>query len=184
MRSAGNGCNVTCCYEKRDSHTSKPKTYRPSSRSISTRCLNTQQPISRGGENMLKALVNEARLRLDITTQGPLLIKTGYATVIGADMAPVLTYRHNGQQEIYLPGSSLKGLFRSHSEKVINSIQPRVACNPLLRPNDPGDRRLYRDFCGSHFNDKDLPHLIYTGSCPTCRLFGSTQFAGRLAVQD
>ncbi len=135
---------------------------------------------------MLKALVNEACLRLDITARGPLLIKTGYATVIGADMAPVQTYR-NGQQEVYLPGSSLKGVFRSHIEKVINSIQPRVACNPLQTSlNDPGDRQLYRDFCGSRrdFNAKTLPHLVYAGSCPTCRLFGSTEFAGRLAVQD
>jgi CRISPR-associated RAMP protein (TIGR02581 family) len=132
---------------------------------------------------MLKALVNEARLQLDITTMGPLLVKTGYATVIGADMAPVQTYR-NGQEEVYLPGSSLKGVFRSHIEKVINSIQPQVACNPLLKPNEQGDRQLYRDFCGSQFDDRDPPHRVYTGSCPTCRLFGSTEYAGRLAVQD
>lgn len=132
---------------------------------------------------MLKALVNEARLRLDITTLGPLLIKTGYATVIGADMAPVLTYR-NRRQEVFLPGSSLKGVFRSHIEKVINSIQPRVACNPLMSPRDPGDRELYIDSCGSQFDNKDQPYSIYAGSCPSCRLFGSTAFAGRLSVQD
>src|SRR5260370_42376964 len=130
MRSAGYGSNVTCCFEKTDSRALKPMTYRLSSRSISTRCLIAQQLISRGGEQMLKALVNEARLRLDITTQGSLLVKTGYATVIGADMAPVQTYR-NGQQEVYLPGSSLKGVFRSYIEKVVNRIKPRVACNPL-----------------------------------------------------
>src|SRR2546421_874045 len=135
---------------------------------------------------MLKALVNEARLRLDITTQGPLLIKTGYATVIGADMAPVQTYR-NGQQEVYLPGSSLKGIFRSHLEKVINSIQPQVACNPLLRSHDGDvrdDRQLYRVSCGSRFNDKTPQHEIYARSCPTCRLFGSTSFGSRIAVED
>ncbi len=131
---------------------------------------------------MLKALVNEARLQLDITTRGPLLVKTGYATVIGADMAPVETYR-NGRKEIYLPGSSLKGVFRSHSEKVINSIQPQVACNPFQEPHDVGDN-LYRMFCGKKFKNQDSAHDIYTGSCPACRLFGSTEFAGRLAVQD
>lgn len=132
---------------------------------------------------MLKALVNEATLHLDITTTGPLLIKTGYATVIGADMAPVQTYR-NGQLEVYLPGSSLKGVFRSHIEKVINSIRPRVACNPFQGPKDSGDRMLYRDFCGSGFDDKDLPHRVYADSCPVCRLFGSTGFASRLTIQD
>jgi CRISPR-associated RAMP protein (TIGR02581 family) len=135
---------------------------------------------------MLKALVNEARLRLNITTQGPLLIKTGYATLIGADMAPVQTYR-NGQQEVYLPGSSLKGIFRSHLEKVINSIQPQVACNPLLRSHDGDvrdDRQLYRVSCGSRFNDKTPQHEVYARSCPTCRLFGSTSFGSRIAVED
>src|SRR5437660_7389265 len=138
IRSAGNDFNVICCCEKRDSHALKPKTYRPSLSSISIRCLNTRPPINRGEESMLKALVNEARLRLNITTQGPLLIKTGYATVIGADMAPVMTY-HNGQQEVYIPGSSLKGVFRSHIEKVVNSIKPRVACNPLSGREDARD---------------------------------------------
>ena len=100
---------------------------------------------------MLKALVNEARLRLNIITQGPLLIKTGYATLIGADMAPVQTYR-NGQQEVYLPGSSLKGIFRSHLEKVINSIQPQVACNPLLRSHDRSEERRVGKECRSRWS--------------------------------
>ncbi len=135
---------------------------------------------------MLKAQVNEARLRLDITTKGPLLIKTGYATVIGADMAPVQTYR-NGQNEVYLPGSSLKGIFRSHSEKVINSIQSQVACNPLSRPNDRDtrdDRQLYRLSCGSRFKAETPHDEVYARSCPACRLFGSTSFGSRIAVAD
>lgn len=138
---------------------------------------------------MLKALVNEARLRLDITTMGPLLIKTGYATVIGADMAPVQTYR-NGQQEVYLPGSSLKGIFRSHIEKVINSIKPKVACNPLVRSERDmkDDRHLYRISCGANpnFTDKTPPppSKVYADSCPTCRLFGSTSFGSRIAIED
>jgi CRISPR-associated RAMP protein (TIGR02581 family) len=134
---------------------------------------------------MLKALVNEARLRLDITTQGPLLVKTGEATVIGAQMAPVQTYRH-GRKEVYLPGSSLKGLFRSHSEKVINGIKAQVACNPLLQPNDNDMRgdRLYRVSCGSRVKEDWTHYEIYARSCPTCRLFGSTSFGSRVAIED
>ena len=136
---------------------------------------------------MLKALVNDARLRLDITTKGPLLIKSGFATVLGADMAPVETYRHNGQEEVYLPGSSLKGVFRSHIEKVVNSIKPQVACNPLSRPNERDtrdDNNLYRVSCGTRFNDKTPQHDVYKESCPVCRLFGSTSFGSRIAIED
>lgn len=133
---------------------------------------------------MLKTLLNEAHVRLDITTQGPLLIKTGYATVIGANMAPVQTYRH-GQSEIYLPGSSLKGVFRSHIEKVVNSIKPRVACNPLPQTEEQKDgRKLYRTACGNEFNDRTPAQQVYAGSCPTCRLFGSTSYIGRISVED
>ena len=135
---------------------------------------------------MLKALVNEAHLRLNITTTGPLLIKSGYATVIGADMTPVQTYR-NGQQEVYLPGSSLKGVFRSHLEKVVNSIKPRVACDPLSQSG--GTRRddgtqLYRTSCGRRIEERSPSHEKYASSCPTCRLFGSTSFIGRISIDD
>lgn len=141
---------------------------------------------------MLKSLVNEAHLRLDITTTGPLLIKSGYATVIGADMTPVQTYR-NGQLEVYLPGSSLKGVFRSHIEKVVNSIKPRVACDPLSQSNSARGasaevrradaRQLYRSSCGRHIENSPS-HQAYADSCPTCRLFGSTSFIGRISIDD
>jgi CRISPR-associated RAMP protein (TIGR02581 family) len=135
---------------------------------------------------MLKARVNEAHLRLDITTRGPLLVKTGYASVFGTDMAPVVTYRH-GREEIYIPGSTLKGIFRSHLEKIVNSIQPQVACNPLSRPNERDERdarQLYRSACGTHFDNKTPKHEVYANSCPVCRLFGSTSFSSRIAVED
>src|SRR5579859_1751810 len=149
---------------------------------------------------MLKALVNEARLHLDIITTGPLLVKTGYATVIGADMAPVQTFR-NGQQEVYLPGSSLKGVFRSHLEKIICSIKSGVACYPFWG-NEAQDsdlleqrQRDYRDSCSGRFvqrtRDEDerkrleeRTDLVYQDCCPVCRLFGSTGFIGRVAIGD
>jgi CRISPR/Cas system CSM-associated protein Csm3 (group 7 of RAMP superfamily) len=73
---------------------------------------------------MLKKLVNEAYCTLRITTTGPLLIKSGQATISGPDMTPVLTLR-NGRQEVFIPGSSLKGVFRSHVEKIVCSLKPR-----------------------------------------------------------
>jgi CRISPR-associated RAMP protein (TIGR02581 family) len=134
---------------------------------------------------MLKAFVNDASVRVKITTTGPLLIKSGAATVFGADMVPVQTYRH-GQDEIYLPGSSLKGIFRSHIEKIVNSLKPRLACNPLLdREEDSRDQRqLYRTSCGSSLKEKAGASTLYASSCPVCRLFGSTSFVGRISVAD
>jgi CRISPR-associated RAMP protein (TIGR02581 family) len=116
---------------------------------------------------MLKKLVNEARFRLIITTTGPLLIKSGYATILGPDMTPVLTFRKDQSgaftQQVFMPGSSLKGVFRSHLEKIICSIKPQVVCDPFWRPNERNEERQdiqnldirerdYRISCGDKFN--------------------------------
>ncbi len=149
---------------------------------------------------MLKKLVNEAYFTLRITTKGPLLVKSGHASISGPDMTPVLTWR-NGRQEVFLPGSSLKGVFRSHIEKIICGIRPRVVCYPFEGNEDrqPGrDQRQsdYRDSCGGWFNQyakrsdenrkrlEEYTNLVYAASCPTCRLFGSTSFIGRVAISD
>src|SRR5438105_11224942 len=104
---------------------------------------------------MLKKLMNEAFCTLRITTTGPLLIKSGHASVSGPDMTPVLTFR-NGQQEVFLPGSSLKGVFRSHVEKIVCSLKPHVVCYPFSGSEEKEAdlaqrRRDYRDSCGAIF---------------------------------
>lgn len=149
---------------------------------------------------MLKKIVNEAYFTLRITTTGPLLIKSGYASVSGPDMTPVLTFR-NGRQEVFLPGSSLKGVFRSHIEKIVCSLKSRVVCYPFAGSEqheaDLSQRqRDYRDSCGATFTERakksdeerklleNRTDLVYAGSCPACRLFGSTWFIGRVAISD
>ncbi len=149
---------------------------------------------------MLKKLVNEAYFTLRITTTGPLLIRSGRATISGPDMTPVLTFR-NGAQEIFLPGSSLKGVFRSHSEKIICSLASQVVCYPFAgnedKEADSAQRQQdYRVSCGERFNQfagqgdaqrkylEKHTDLVYAHSCPTCRLFGSTGFIGRMAMGD
>lgn len=148
---------------------------------------------------MLKKLVNEALCTLRITTTGPLLVKSGHASISGPDMTPVLTFR-NGKQEVFIPGSSLKGVFRSHLEKIVCSLRPHIVCNPFEeseeRQVDREQRqRDYRESCGGTFTRlakqdryrkvlEERSDLVYADSCPTCRLFGSTGFTGRIAISD
>lgn len=132
---------------------------------------------------MLKQLLNECIIDLHITTDGPLLIKSGIPTLSGPDMAFVKTWR-NGTQEVYLPGSSLKGTLRSHAERIARTLNPIAACNPFA---DDGKADA---FCGKCFDARKKKNenignaLAYQESCPICRLFGSTWFAGRLATED
>ncbi|MGC9396918.1 MAG: type III CRISPR-associated RAMP protein Csx7 [Anaerolineae bacterium] len=133
----------------------------------------------------MKRLVNEAYFTLTITTTGPILVRSGHVTLTGPDMTPVLTYR-DGDWQVYLPGSSLKGVIRSHLEKVGRTLQPRpdVICNPFHKHPEADA------FCGDKFqrrkdNKEEInSEIAYHDSCPICRLFGSTEFIGRVSIND
>ncbi len=144
---------------------------------------------------MLKKLFNECSFTLTITPVDPVLIKSGYATVRGPDMTPVTTWR-DGEQQAFLPGSSLKGVFRSHAERVIRTMKDGIVCIPYLdvhKEHGHPQAREYQDvFCGNKFrlrhgrpyNETIKNDMVYRESCPTCRLFGSTDFIGRITIGD
>lgn len=99
--------------------------------------------------SLLKKLVNEALLDLTIETRGPLLVKSGHATLSGPDLTPVRTFR-SGRPQVYIPGSSLKGVLRSHFEKIVRTLNPRpgVVCDPFKRVQDlPCREENGRYFC-------------------------------------
>jgi len=136
---------------------------------------------------MFKQLVNECVITLYIKPNGPILIKSGMATLIGPDMAFVQVFR-NGEWQPYLPGSSLKGVLRSHAERIARTLKPGSACNPFLKDSDDIS-------CGNRLDDEDkerkghhqnqlTPQESYHMMCPICRLFGSTYYGGRLATTD
>ncbi|MBX0329711.1 CRISPR-associated RAMP protein [Oscillochloris sp. ZM17-4] len=137
---------------------------------------------------MLKRLVNEARFTLTITTTGPLLIKSGYATLTGPDMTPVLTYR-NGRAEVFIPGSSLKGVVRSHIEKIIRTIRPNeiVVADPFKKDGPDQsvsswlqERKNKLKEAGGEIDNA----TAYADSDPAARLFGSTFYSGRVSIGD
>jgi CRISPR-associated RAMP protein (TIGR02581 family) len=122
---------------------------------------------------MFKQLVNECLIDLHIYVEGPVLIKSGLAQISGPDMAWVRVFR-NGREEVYLPGSSLKGVLRSHAERIARTLKPEAACDPFADTS-----------CG-RILDKKKPGSVeaYRDSCLICKIFGSTGFAGRLATAD
>jgi len=137
---------------------------------------------------VLKQLVSECLIDLHIIPKGPILIKSGVATISGPDMAFVKVWR-NGREEVYLPGSSLKGVLRSHAERIARTLNRAAACDPFAKKEDD------MTFCGNCFeerkkqefegkNSDKINQLVYADSCPICRLFGSTWYAGRLATTD
>lgn len=134
---------------------------------------------------MFKRLLNECVIDLTIQPEGAMLIKTGLAQMSGVDMAWVKVPR-NGDWEVYLPGSSLKGTIRSHAERIARTLSGAASCDPL------GGKRDKLRSCGSALDlmnrdkkDTELTTpLVYQHSCPICRMFGNTWIMGRLATED
>jgi CRISPR-associated RAMP protein (TIGR02581 family) len=141
---------------------------------------------------MLRRWVCQADLEVEIEPIDPVLIKSGYATLDGPDMVPVSTLR-NGKVAYYFPGTSLKGVFRSHFERIARTLAPGSVCIPFydpkrkqeLAPPVPTEAESYG--CGFRKAGNGRPDnsaTAYLESCPACRLFGSLRFAGRLSFSD
>ncbi|HLG17157.1 MAG TPA: CRISPR-associated RAMP protein Csx7 [Blastocatellia bacterium] len=145
---------------------------------------------------MHKRLLNQCLIDLEIRTEGPLLIKSGSPGFEGPDMAPVFTFRDRSKAEPYIPGSSLKGVIRSHAERIARTLcwDPddfRVgACNPFLTDKKARDWTKPDGYCGAKFQQRkdkkeDLASsTVYRDSCPACKVFGNTFLIGRLSVPD
>lgn len=124
---------------------------------------------------MFKRLLNQATMELAIEAQGPLLIKSGLEGRADPSVPDMQFVRTGGQ--VYIPGSSLKGVFRSYAEKIARTVGVRC-CNPFDGT-----------FCGKKANDDKViaGTAIYSNrnyACRICQLFGSTAMASRIKFND
>jgi CRISPR-associated RAMP protein (TIGR02581 family) len=139
---------------------------------------------------MLRKWLCHADVTVRLTPLDPILIKSGYATVDGPDMVPVSTFRGT-ERVYYFPGTSLKGVLRSHLERVARTLQPRSVCLPYYeRPGKtpvPVPSEAGSVGCGHRVRrsrKEDTSAECYADSCAACRTFGSLRFGGRLSISD
>ncbi len=157
---------------------------------------------------MHKQLINEAIINLVIEPDGPILIKAGGsgADPTRPDMEFVRT-NYDGKETIYLPGSSLKGIIRSHCERIARTVDTKerrnkrketllLSCNPLAE----GDKKGQSDFsCNKYFEKKENKLQIekiakekktsrgaeiYKCSCFVCQMYGNTALASHVQITD
>lgn len=126
---------------------------------------------------MFRILYNQAKLVIAIEPNGtPILIKTGRETFdpTRPDMEFVRTKTEFGDVP-YLPGSSIKGVMRSHAERILRTVcedqqrARRFACD------------LARNRCTEAGSDRQ-PR--YPEHCYACRTFGLTTLASRVRITD
>jgi len=131
---------------------------------------------------MHKRFVNQCTIDLTIVPCGPILIKSGKegADPTKPDMEFVETY-HAGGRSIYLPGSSLKGAIRAHSERIVRTVgrDKRPTNGNALWASNPLnlDELKYLDSLSD-------PKDIYRLSSFTDQMFGNTSIASRVRIED
>jgi CRISPR-associated RAMP protein (TIGR02581 family) len=141
---------------------------------------------------MFKHLYNEASITLQIEPDGPMLIKASEsgADPTRPDMEFVRTI-YGGQETVYLPGSSLKGVIRAQCERLARTVQSEQTARQLVAQRLSCDPLDNQHSCGRHWDEekprrnRQVPTAeIYRRSCFVCRLFGNTALASRLRVAD
>lgn len=127
---------------------------------------------------MLRKNLSEMIFQFTIEPIGPILIKSGIEG--GADpRIPDMNFVRSIHPEtkettVYLPGSSLKGTFRSYAEKITNTVGLKCV-DVVAKPDD------YKDL---QEESKGADDIIYKNSCCVSKLFGSQIFASRIKFKD
>ena len=147
---------------------------------------------------MFQKLVNEAKISCRFRVDGQLLINSGSGSKIDPtlmDMSFVRSQR-KGVATVYIPGSSIKGVFRARYEQLMKSILGRDICDIFDRKASSSctkdiellilkerelERRSSED---SGLSTKVSGTERYSMSCPACRLFGNLQLGSRIQFSD
>lgn len=136
-----------------------------------------------------------------------LVMETGLSVGASLSLEPTssdlpVVRRPDGQP--YIPGSSVKGVLRFQTERLLRTLgrKPHLwACDPLADlcvPATDGDkggnatasRQVLMEKAEKEANetkrsaDEIFAEGVFEHSCTACRLFGSTAFASRVACKD
>jgi len=135
---------------------------------------------------MHKRLVNHCTIDFSIIPIGPILIKSGKegANPTKPNMEFVETY-HAGGRSVYLPGSSLKGAIRAHAERIVRTVgsdKPSESNTEIIWASNPLDEKTIK--AQEELKKKSSPPEIYKKSSFTDQIFGNTNIASRLRIQD
>ncbi|MEM3661056.1 MAG: CRISPR-associated RAMP protein Csx7 [Thermoproteota archaeon] len=141
-------------------------------------------------------LLRETILEGYLTNISPLRIGSGQEPPLGAtvDLA-VLRIPYEGKLVPYIPGSSLKGIFRSQATAIAKSVGLNVCtglsketCMDLKEIRDPdlGEQKLgdYVALKLRHGDSKNAMKSFWENACLMCKVFGSPGYAGKLHFSD
>ncbi|WP_434297088.1 type III CRISPR-associated RAMP protein Csx7 [Clostridium sporogenes] len=128
---------------------------------------------------MLKDLKNECIIKFNLSTNGPLLIRDGKASELDPTIPEIQFIKsiYNGEPKPVMPGSSIKGVFRSRIERLLYNLAGCRCCNIFDRKGSNNCKIKYND-------KKDSGVYKYKKSCPACKMFGNLGLKGRVQFKD
>lgn len=129
---------------------------------------------------MFGELKNGAKLSFLLHTKSPLTIQSARGKLLDPTLLDMQCIKSKCEDKdtVIIPGSSLKGVFRSRYEKMVflfggkacNIVDRRTCCK---RPQDL-----------EKISYKEKGNYVYQHMCPACKLFGSTEIASRIYIAD
>lgn len=135
---------------------------------------------------MQKIAINRARLDLRLTPETPLLIRAGDKgrVLLHPELPDMMFVRTGaiGNETVYIPGASLKGVIRSAAERVLRTVGVRC-CDPMEHKtvcHDDASKAADRP-------EKDVAHpqaRVHAMVCYACRTFGSQAISSRVRFSD
>jgi CRISPR-associated RAMP protein (TIGR02581 family) len=165
-----------------------------------------QQDRVGGGIGMLKRKLCDATITWQLECAGPLLIRDGRYQRAGskADGCPdCLFISHKSDKEMtnvavscksgppelpfYVPGTSIRGPFRAHAERIIRSLAPQdasshlTACDPFSQDEEQNGMPIG---CSKQLENTDGTRTPYAEACPACKIFGCCGQASRIQFVD
>lgn len=127
---------------------------------------------------MFRNLYNECRISFNLSTTSPLFIRSGEKLELDPSLPDDQFIRsfYDGEFTAVIPGSSIKGVFRSRAERLLGECC-KVFYNDRLAPD-------YSEYC--YNNSRNIPDVKekYNKICPACKLFGCLSLKSRIEFKD
>jgi len=140
---------------------------------------------------------NQFRSRLELT--GTVTLTTALRIGAGRSLepdAPDLPVVKDIWGKPYIPGSSFKGVLRTHAESLLRAIEPdqdksrKLACNPLSEAKLSTGQKYRRCIAPDEMQElkrgpKDnFDEVLLAHTCLACGLFGAQWFASPVQIRD
>ncbi|ABL78686.1 type III CRISPR-associated RAMP protein Csx7 [Thermofilum pendens] len=140
-----------------------------------------------------RVLLREAVFRGYLVAESPLRVGAGREAPLGSPVdLSVLRVRLGGKSVPYIPGSSLKGVFRSFSQSLavakglsVCSGLSGETCMDYEDPSLGGEKLLsYLQGLMREGHSLEAVRLFHEKACLMCKVFGAPSFSGHVEFSD